>query len=510
LRSFDMTGFPLKMTRCFLIASAIGTVLSACAVHPQPFSDAERTQAANTDRSELAGRDDPVTGPITLEEAMARAIRHNLDQRAKMMEQVLAQKQLDLSNFDLLPKLTTAAGYTARDQLLASRSVGLASGSTTVPPSYSSEKTDLTYDIGFSWNLLDLGVSYYEAREQADHVLVLEERRRKVVQLMMQQVREAYWEAAGAQRLRERIEPLLEDAHRALADSQQAQREQLRTPVEALNYQRELLEIMRQLEVVRGHLEEAKPRLAALMNLDPGRDYQLAPPDGFALPQFRMPMERMEQLALEGRPDLIEANYNERIGVEEAHKALAKLLPGIELQVGTNYDNNSFLSYNKWQNAGVQVSWNLLNLLNVKNIRGAAAAQLTLAHTQRLALSMAVLTQVHVASSDLEARRQEFELIRKLSDVDQQILEHTRNAEQATAQGKLEEIRAAASAMISELRLYEGYGELQNAYGNLLATLGLDPVPAAVESNDLASLEQAITQSQRRWAELGQPSAAPR
>jgi outer membrane protein TolC len=493
-----------------LIAAAVTTVLSACAVHPRPFSDAERTQAANAGRAELIGQDDPVTGPITLEEALARAIRHNLDQRVKMMEQALAEKQLNLANFDLLPKLTTAAGYTARDRLLASRSVGLASGSTTVPPSYSSDKTDRTYDVGFSWNLLDFGVSYYDAREQADHVLVLEERRRKVVQLMMQQVREAYWQAAGAQRLRDQIGPLLDDAHRALDDSQQAQREQLRTPMEALSYQRELLEIMRQLEVVRGHLEEAKPRLAALMNLEPGRDYQLAPPSGFALPQFHLGMDKMEQIALERRPDLMEANYNERIGVEEAHKALAKLLPGIELQLGTHYDSNSFLSYDEWQDAGVRVSWNLLNVVNIKSIRGAAAAQLTLAHTQRLALSMAVLTQVHVASSDLDAKRHEFELIRSLSEVDGQILEHTRNAAQASAQSKLEEIRAAASAMISELRLYEGYGELESAYGNLLATLGLDPVPASVQSNDLASLERAISQEQQRWVGLGQPTSTTR
>jgi len=90
-----------------------------------------------------------------------------------------------------------------------------------------------------------------------------------------------------------------------------------------------------------------------------------------------------------------------------------------------------------------------------------------------------------------------------LNDVDQQILEHTHNATQANAQGKLEEIRAATSAMMSELRLYQSYGEFEGAYGQLLSSLGLDPVPDAVQSYDLATLEQAIDREQLHWAELG-------
>jgi outer membrane protein TolC len=489
---------------CYSLVATVASVLSACSIHPQPFTDAEAATAAKTGRVEMMGQQEALARPITLDEAMARAIHYNLDHRVKMMEEALAQKQLDLSNFDLLPKLTTAAGYTARDRLLASRSVGLASGSTTVPPSYSSDKSDRTYDVGFAWNLLDFGVSYYEAKEGSDQVLMVEQRRRKVIQLMMQQVRQAYWEAAGAQRLQDKIEPLLQQAHAALMDSKQAQQEQLRTPLQALNYQRELLEIMRQLEVVRGHLNEAKPRLASLMDLEPGSNFSLAPEEGFALPNFQMPIDQMEETALEHRPDLLEARYSERISVNEGHKALAKLLPGIEITVGTHFDSNSFLTYNTWQDAGLRVSWNLLNLLNASSIRHTAAAQLAVSHEQRLALTMAVLTQVHVARSDLEAKRHEFDLMSQLSDIDQQILQHTHNAAQANAEGRLEEIRSATGAMISELRVYETYGELQGAYGNLLATLGLDPIPGDVKGHDLASLEQAIAQERQHWSALGQ------
>ena len=46
-----------------------------------------------------------------------------------------------------------------------------------------------------SWNLLDFGVSYYRARQQADQVLIAEERKRKVVQNILADTRNAYWRA---------------------------------------------------------------------------------------------------------------------------------------------------------------------------------------------------------------------------------------------------------------------------------------------------------------------------
>ncbi|OZI71597.1 TolC family protein [Bordetella genomosp. 12] len=492
-----------RVPRLAMLVAAMAVVgLSGCAIQPKPFSDAERAATARNERSVLFVNQQPVTGPITLDEAMARAVRYNLDHRLKMMEEALSQRQLDLSNFNLLPKLTAQAGYSNRNRELASGSEGLYTGQESLIPSFSTDKDSRTADLSLSWNLLDFGVSYFEAQQQADHVLVLEQRRRKVVQMLMQQVRESYWQTLGAQRLRDRIGPLLDQARAALADSRREQSQGLRSPITTLNYQRTLLDLMRQLEAVRDQLEEAKPRLAALMNMDPGTDFTLASSDAFIVPVFDMPMEKMEDMALQRRPELVEASYNERIGVNETHKAIAKLLPGIELSLGTHYDSNSFLVYNSWRSAGVRISWNLLNLLNAGNIRDAAQAQLDVAQTQRMALSMAVLSQVHIARNQLAAKTRQYNLFKEANDVDQQILRHTQNATSASAQGKLEEIRVSTAAMMSELRQYQSYGELESAYGRMLATLGLDPLGDKLSGNDLAALTASIAQEQQRWNDL--------
>ncbi|MGN6327804.1 MAG: TolC family protein [Rhodanobacter sp.] len=484
------------------LAAALGTlVLGGCAIHPRPLTVDQRQATLATDSQAMFAAQEPVNGPITLDEAMARALKYNLDHRVKMMEEALAQRQLDLSRFDLLPQLTAAAGYTTRDNVLASSSQDIVTGQQSLVPSTSSEKNAVRADLGLSWNVLDFGVSYYGAQQQADRVLAAQQRRRKVVQLLMQQTRVAYWQAVGAQQLQAQIEPLLAQAQQALGDSQAIETQGLKDPLQSLGYQRELLNLVLQLESIRDELMQAKPRLASIMNLQPGKPFQLAVPDGFAEPQLAIAPEQLERTALLNRPELIEASYNERIGLNETHKAMAKLLPGVELSVGAHYDSNDFLVNNAWRDAGLRVSWNLLNLLDARHIKAAAQAQYDLAREQRLALNMAVLTQVHVAWIDYASRKQQFEWTQNLNQVEQRILQHTRNATAASAQGKLAEIRAATGALMTGLKLYQSYAAYQGAYGQMLATLGFDPVPATVADHDLPTLEKAIRDTEKQWGE---------
>jgi outer membrane protein TolC len=477
---------------CTLVTALATICVTGCFVHPVALSVADRKAALAVDQQAMFGDQQPVQGPITLEEAMARALKYNLESRVKLMEAAVAQRQLDLSNFDLLPKLVAAAGYGHRDNVLGSSSQSVLTGRQSLEPSTSSDRNERVADLGLSWNILDFGVSYYGAKQQADRVLGLQERRRKVVQLLMQEAREAFWQATGAQRLQKQAEPLLVQARLALDDSRRIESSNLTAPMEALAYQRELLELVLQLEGIRGELLQAKPKLAALMDLEPGKHYELAAADTFDEPQLRIAPEQMEETALLNRPELIEAAYGERIGLNETHKALASLLPGVQLSIGTHYDSNSFLVNDYWSDLGVKASWNLLNLVNARGIRAAAKAQYDVARGQRLAANVAVLAQVHVAWIDFNSRKEQFHMVRELSGVDARMLEHTRNATAADAKGKLMEIRASTSSLMSQLRLYQIYSAFQGAYGQMLTTLGVDPLPDSVADADLATLTEAI------------------
>jgi len=475
-----------------LLTAAVAVALTGCAITPQPLTQEEQLQQLKADRAAMFDGQEALSGPLTLEEAMARAVKYNLDHRLKLMEEALSQRQLDLSRYDLLPRLTASAGYVGRDSELASRSEDVVLRTESLVPSTSQDKNRRVADLSFTWNVLDFGVSYYQAKQNADRTLIMRERRRKVVHSLMQQVRQAYWLALGAQQMEKRIPGLLKEIEQALANSRKIERENLRAPLETLTYRRQLLDTLRQLEAVRDELAQAKPRLAALMNLSPGQSFELQAPAELSEPTLSVSLEQMEERALLNRPELIEARYNERIGVLETRKALARMLPGLELNFGTHYDSNSFLVDNQWNDAGLRVSWNLVNLLSGPKMMEAAETQLEVTRAQRLALNMAVLSQVHVAYRDFIGRKRQFELARNLEDVDLGILEHTRNATRNDAQGRLAEIRAAASALFSELRLYQSYGALHNAYGAIQATLGNDPLPQTVSSHDVAALARAV------------------
>ena len=96
-------------------AVLLSLVLTGCAVSPQPF-DAQQNKDRASDRVQRVAADqEPVSAPIDLYEAMARAIKYNLDARVELMSLALSQRELDLKHYDMLPKVVTSLDYAGRD-----------------------------------------------------------------------------------------------------------------------------------------------------------------------------------------------------------------------------------------------------------------------------------------------------------------------------------------------------------------------------------------------------------
>ena len=85
--------------------------LCACAVSPDPFTAEEKRLRISEDKALMFGNVEPVTGPISLEEAMARAVKYNLDHRVELLNSVVSSNQLELAHYDMLPKLAATAGF---------------------------------------------------------------------------------------------------------------------------------------------------------------------------------------------------------------------------------------------------------------------------------------------------------------------------------------------------------------------------------------------------------------
>ena len=198
--------------------------LSACStIQPTAISLKSLVEQGVADKAASQRNVEPIQGELTLEEALARALKYNLDRRAKMMEEALALNQLDVAKLDMLPKVLASAGYSTRNNDHITMSRDQTTGQLASSHYVSQERDHLTADLGLSWSLLDLGIGYYGSKQQADRVLIAAEKRRKAMHLLMQDVRTAFWRAASAQKLRADIRAVTGLAEDALADSREAE-----------------------------------------------------------------------------------------------------------------------------------------------------------------------------------------------------------------------------------------------------------------------------------------------
>lgn len=478
--------------------------LAACvSIQPHPVTPQQMRAQNAADRVTSERSTDPLDGPMTLEQAMARALKFNLDRRTRMMEEAIALRQLDVSQLDMLPKLVAQSGFTTRDNDRTVLLRGAASSSST-------DRTHQVSQLGLTWNTIEFGTGYLSTLQAADRALIATERRRKAMHVLMQDVRTVYWRAISAQKLKDDVRRVIALAEEALEDSRKSEVERLRNPLDALRYQRQVLENLRLLESIEQELASAQVEMANLINVAPGTKLELVEaPFNAKLDALNIGVEKLEETALLNNADLREQHYNARIARDETRKVLFRLFPGLSFSTSTNYDTDSFLVNQNWNEAGLQLSFNLLNLLTAPTQKRLADAGVALADQRRMAVQMAVLTQVHLARLQLINASGQFARADEIWNVDNKISTIVIHREAARAQSKLERISNETAAVLSLLRRYQAAAQMQAAESRLQATLGLEPDIPSVGTIDSQELAQKITLHNLIWQSLlGDPAQA--
>ena len=467
-------------------------ILAGCTITPKLATQEEVRERVKSDTDRMYVNQTPISAPVSLEEAIARTLKYNLDYRLKKMESALALGLTDYASYDTLPKLLASAGYRTRSNQSGGTSIGIVDGVQSLRPSTSEERSHTLAGAEFSWNLLDFGVSYYRARQQSDQFLIAEERRRKVVQNMVQDVRAAYWRALGAQRLSAQTKDILERAQLALARSREAETQRVISPVQALNYQRALLDAISFLNQRRQDLEFASHELAALMNVEPGVTFTVAEASEARLPAPPNDVRKLEEMALVQRPELREEDFKKRISADETRKQLLGMLPGISFDAGLQYDSNQLLNSSRWAQGGVRISWNLLQLVALPSLKATQEQQVRTDEARRMALSMAVMTQLRVGVARYRLAVEDFRLADTAAQVDKRMADYTRAAVTARLESELEAIRTQARAVLGSFQRANTYASAQIAFGRLYNTLGFDALPDDFDGNDLSTLTERV------------------
>jgi hypothetical protein len=311
----------------------------------------------------------------------------------------------------------------------------------------------------------------------------------------VQDVRDAYWRALGAQRLLGETQTLADNIQAALEKTRQAERAGVLPPVEGLEYQRALLDAMTLVNEKRQEMEFAKRELAALMSLPPGTDFTLADATETNLSQVPGNLDQLEQMALEQRPELREEDYKTRIDAIETKKQIAALFPNLNLFGGVGYDSNKYLYNENWAQGGVSMSMNLFRLAGIPAIKRTNKARMEVDDARRMALSMAILTQVRVSVERYKLAVYDHQLAQESAQVDQRLASVARAGSSNQLTSELETLRTQARSMVSRFQEASSYAAAQSAYGRVLNSVGIDLMPEQVAGSDIPSLSKAIQAS---------------
>lgn len=462
-----------KISRISLAIAAL-LVLSACAVKPKVITAQERADRIQKDWQAIFKDQEPVKGSLNIYQAMARAVKYNLDVRVKSMESAYAMADAKYANYNMLPSMLATAGYTTRNNdysILSPTSPNVVS---------TTEDRDIRQaNLQFSWNALDFGVSYLQSKQKADMYLVSQERQRQIIQQVIRDTRSAYWKAWSAQQLLGQVNSFSLQIKDAIAHSQTASNEKLTSAADAAYYRAELWQAYREITDLQNQLMNAKPELLAMINLMPTDHIVLAVPKTqvMGLPKnFPMNSNILASLALHNRPELREEDYKNRISLTEIKKAQLKMLPNLNIVGGGNYNSNSFLVNKEWANFGSQLSWDVLRVFS--NYQGAQVAKMDskVGNLRRMALSMAVVTQVQIAKLRYQQAVIDLAIARHVRDSRYQYFVSIENEQKANLTDKLAVIDAKAKWLVAKLAYFTTYAEWQNASGQLLDSVGYDPL----------------------------------
>jgi outer membrane protein TolC len=483
--------------------------VAACSVVPEPLDKAELTAVSSDRLRRVTAGQEPVRGEIDLYEAMARALKFNLDHRVEMMQTALKVQELNLANHQGLPNLVAGSGYAGRSNVLASSSQNVATGVQSLAPSTSTDRELATADLSLSWNILDFGLSYVRAQQAADQVLIADELRRKIVLRLVEDVRTAYWRAYASERLMARLRALEHRTRQAIANARQLYADKLTSPLTGLTHERELVEIRREAQRIEGELRVAKAQLAALMNVDPHESFRIAGHGrSSSAHALSLPPARLVRIALENRPELREVNYRLRSNHKEAEAALLEMLPNVNAVLGGNYDSNSFLVNQSWIAWSAKASWNLLKVFQYPAKREVISAQEQLLDQRSLALTMSVILQVHVSRARYAHARKELATAAEYLSVQRKLLEQMRASAGSERVSEQTLIREEMNTVVAEVRYDLAYANVENAYAGIYASLGLDPLPPGVALND--SIPRIASGLRTSWVARGTlPKIAP-
>ena len=448
-----------------------------CLVGCRAVEDRRRTRRENAaaELTKLSAPVLPLYAPLTLDEAIQRALAHNLDYQLLRLDRDLREEEASGARFKMLPNLIVSAeaNYRSRVRAVRSKILDADTGGTFPAYAYSAPKDNVLADMQLAWNLLDFGISYFRSRQAENQILIAEQQARRAGQNLALDVTLTYYRAVAADRAADQARDMLG----RIQKHQQVIRRQIDGKVlgeiKGLDSEEALVLMRMKLQDFETEHRSAKSELASLIGLAPGSEMEFAPVDFEILPQqITLDVHALEQEALENRPELYEQDLQEKVMLDEVNAAIVDLFPSPVASLGLEHDSNRYLKYHTWHTAGLRASWNLLALPQRMSRVKQAKLKVEMVKERRIALACGVLAQTHLAVIACEDDLHQFELARGLNQIRQRKLAAALKHLQQGQIDAAEVMRLEGEALFARIRYMLAHADVATSVRRLANAIG--------------------------------------
>jgi len=453
-------------------------LLVGCSLTPEPLSVDERYEQAQKDVKQLFAAQKKLPKKLDYYEALARALKYNLDYRIKLVNNALQAGQLKIAEFTMFPALNASGSIYSRNNTSASSGITTTGASTDILNS--TPNTIRSARMGLSWNILDFGVGYVRAKQQGERVLIAEEESRKQIQQLSQDVLVAYWDAYSAQELMVKTKQFQALLTKTKNKLQAALHDETIPKENLLNYRAALLEGNRRLVQLKYKYDKAMLDLKHLLNLSPDDVFRLAPPPNGLMNMQNLrdlDFKKLDAITLVNRPELRGQNYQKIIAKIGVKTAILQALPGMTLNGGWNYNSNDFLLNRVWLDRSFDVAWNLLNLASLPTTYQTAKVQKKYEKLKLMALTLTVLTEIRYAYSHYQTLSDEYTLARQQTENANTLLKLNEDRQRASIASDQQVILAQLRSLTAKMDENLLLADLSTALGELYLSTGSDILP---------------------------------
>lgn len=339
---------------------------------------------------------------------------------------------------------------------------------------------DQTYansNVTLTWNMLDLALSSHnKASAEIKSFDAIESNRAGCHQLIVD-VERAYWRKAAYDRALDKRDWLNSRIEYGLSLSAQEASKGEDKELSEWMYQRELIDIKRWYESMYRGLASADSDLKKLISVPHGTEFVVDATASPAGDEFGstlgISLDKQFVMAIENRPELRRTLYTIDQTKLNNEKDVLRRLPGLGLFISANNDTNSFALNQDFLSAGVNLSWDVIGLININKTKHQGRARAELAEGELDVVATTVMAQVALANEEVKNLNMEMDLAWKAKDIQAGI---TLKLGADVSAGKNREIFLIKEELLRELSILRediAVAELRAAEARLAQSLGV-------------------------------------